>query len=172
MANGALSLMKGARCVQVSSHILYADNVMVFCKASQKNLQILMKLFCSYGEASGQIINHSKSTFYVGSCQGRRINNIAEILGFRVGKLPFVYLSIPIFRGKLKRLHLMPIVDRIRIKLAAWKAYLLSISGRVLLVKSVIHSMLTYSFLIYSWHVSLMKLIDQWCRNFIWGWRH
>lgn len=40
--------------------------------------------------------------------------------------------------------------------------------GRFLLVKSVIHSMLTYSFHVYQWPNALLKDIDLWIKNFSW----
>jgi len=36
------------------------------------------------------------------------------------------------------------IADRIKTKLATWKGFLLSIMGRVQLVKSIVHGMLVY----------------------------
>ena len=60
-------------------------------------------------------------------------------------------------------------VDKIKAKLASWKASLLSIAGRVQLVKSVVYSMLTYSISIYSWPISLIKELDKCIRNFIWS---
>lgn len=66
-------------------------------------------------------------------------------------------------------MHLQPIADRIKSKLAGWKASLLSIMRRVQLVKSIIHSMLIYSFHVYAWPVSLVKQVDNWTRNFIWA---
>ncbi|KAE9620126.1 hypothetical protein Lalb_Chr02g0160441 [Lupinus albus] len=41
--------------------------------------------------------------------------------------------------------------------------------GMVELVKSVIHSMLAYSFHIYAWPASLIKALDGCIRNFIWS---
>lgn len=102
VADGGLGLMTGARGVQVPSHILYADDVMVFCRGSQKNLHNLMQLLNKYRDVSGQRINLSKSTFCVGSGQSRRINNIASNIGFRIGRLPFIYLGIPIYRFRLE----------------------------------------------------------------------
>lgn len=61
----------------------------------------------------------------------------------------------------------MSITDRIRSKLFAWKASLLSITGRALLVKSVTQGMLIYRFTVYAWPVSLIKLIDKWLSKFI-----
>ena len=50
------------------------------------------------------------------------------------------------FKGKPKAIHFQPISDKIRVKLATWKASLPSIAGRVQMVKSVIHNRLNYSF--------------------------
>jgi hypothetical protein len=44
----------------------------------------------------------------------------------------------------------MPIADKIKAKLASWKASLLSIAGRTQLGKSIIQSMIVYSISIYS----------------------
>lgn len=92
-----------------------------------------------------------------------------NLLGFEIGTLPFNYLGVPIFRGRPKSIHLQPVADKIKTKLAAWKASLLSIAGRVQLVKSVILNMLTHSMAIYTWHVSLLKNIEKWIKNFIWS---
>ncbi|GAU26607.1 hypothetical protein TSUD_102140 [Trifolium subterraneum] len=69
-----------------------------------------------------------------------RLNIISNRLVFGIGSLPFLYLGVPIFRGKPKSRHLSPIADKVKLKLSAWKASLLSIAGRVQLVKSVIYA--------------------------------
>lgn len=66
-------------------------------------------------------------------------------------------------------MHLQPIANRIKAKLATWKGSLLSITGRIQLVNSITHGMMLYSFHIYSWPVSLLKSIDRCVRNFIWS---
>lgn len=73
---------------------------MLFCKGSQKNILVLKELFHKYAAASGQIINPSKSTFYAGFVSTRRQSDIANLLGFAIGKLPFIYLGILILKGK------------------------------------------------------------------------
>jgi len=79
------------------------------------------------------------------------------------------FLGVPIFRGKLKVIHLQPVADKIVMKLSAWKASLLSMAIRVQLVRFVIQSMLTYSISLYSWPVSLIKELEKNIRNFIWS---
>jgi hypothetical protein len=54
-------------------------------------------------------------------------------------------------------------------KLSAWKASLLTMAGRVQLVKAVIQSMMIYSIILYSWLVSLLKEVERNIRNFIWS---
>lgn len=169
VSRGELNLMAGPRGTHVPSHVLYTDDVMIFCKGTQQNLHSLMDLFRRYGEVLGQVINPNKSTFYSGGLSANRQAGIANALGFSVGKLPFTYLGVPLFQGKPRRVHLQPIADRIKSKLAGWKASLLSIMRRVQLVKSIIHSMLIYSFHVYAWPVSLVKQVDNWTRNFIWA---
>ena len=156
---GRLDLIKGTRAIQVPSHSLYADDIMMFCKGKLSYFQALMELFNSYAMASGQHINPSKSTVYYGSISATRIDLITDMIGFNKGSLPFNYLGVSIFKGKPKRSHLQGIADNIKSKFCAWKTSLLSIAGRELLVKSVIQGMLIHSLSIYSWPTTLLKEI-------------
>ncbi|KAF1862973.1 hypothetical protein Lal_00018817 [Lupinus albus] len=131
---GNLSPIVGPKGVRTPSHVLYDDDILIFCKGIKSNLVALNSLIKDYAEASA-----------------RRTATLTGILGFSAGSSPFNYLGVPLFRGKPKRLHLQPIADRILAKLATWKGLVLSIMGRVELVKSVVHSMLAYSFHIYLW---------------------
>jgi len=166
---GKLELIRGTRSVQVPSHALYANDIMIFCKGKLSSIHSLMQLFESYALASGQIINPLKSTVYYGSISTARIENITALIGFNKGSLPFTYLGVPIFKGKPKRIHLQAIADNIKARFSAWKASLLSIAGRVLLVQSVIQGMLIHSLSRYSWPTALFKEIESWCRNFVWS---
>ena len=142
---------------------------MIFCKGKFESIQALMHLFTSYALASGQVINPSKSTVFYGSISPARIDQITDLIGLNKGSLPFTYLGVPIFKGNPKRTHLQPIADKIRSKLLAWKASLLSIVGRVTLVKSVIQGMIVHPISIYSWPIKLLKDIEAWSINFIWS---
>lgn len=110
-----------------------------------------------------------KCKLYARSMTQSRIQAIGNLLGFSAGHLPFNYLGVPIFTGMPMSIHLQPIADKIKAKLAAWKGSLLSLMGRVQLIKSIIHGMLVYSFHVYAWPNSFLKTIDRWIRNFIWS---
>lgn len=115
-----------------------------------------MQLFHLYGDASGQWLNNAKCRFYADSLSNRRRMDISDLLGFQSGQLPFMYLGVPLFQGKPKKVHLQPVIDKIKCKLSNWKGKLPSIMGRVQLVKSVIHGMASYCFHVYAWPLSLL----------------
>ncbi|GAU47191.1 hypothetical protein TSUD_350560 [Trifolium subterraneum] len=169
VSDGSTDLIKGSRNSLVPSHCLYADDIMVFCRGKLSYIQALKSLFIKYANCSGQIINAAKSTIYSGGITPSRLNIIVNNIGLNVGLFPFNYLGVPIFKGKPKATFFYPIADKIKNKLSAWKASLLSIAGRVQLVKSVIQSMTIYSISIYSWPSSILNSIEAWIRNFIWS---
>lgn len=64
---GKLKPLKDTRNINIPSHILYADDVMLFCKGSSSNIQVFSTFFAKYAEISGQAINPQKSTIFAGS---------------------------------------------------------------------------------------------------------
>lgn len=80
----------------------------------------------------------------------RKLRKIADLTGFRCGSLPFTYLGVPLLKGRVKVCHFLPTTDKILAKLSSWKGYLLSMAGRLTIVKSTIYIMLSYTMAIYS----------------------
>lgn len=118
--------------------------------------------------ASSQCFNLVKSLIYSGSITYSNLNNIIASTGFSKGSLPFNFLGILIFKGRVKLSYLSHIFDIIMNKLIAWKGYLLSMAGRLILVKSIIQGMIYYTINIYFWPVSLLRRIERAIRNFLW----
>jgi len=75
---------------------------------------------------------------------------------------------VPIFVGTPKSRFLQPLADKVKLKLASGKGKSLSMMGRIQLVNTVITGIVAYSFNLYKWHVSLLKQVEKWFRNFIW----
>lgn len=128
-----------------------------------------MHLFTMYGQESGQIVNNTKSILYSGGISDARLQQLINVIGFNKGSFPFNYLGVPVFKGKPKARFLQPIVDKIKTKLSNWKASILSIAGRVQLIKSVAQSMLIHTITIYDWPSFLLKELETCFRNFIWS---
>ncbi|XP_058746523.1 uncharacterized protein LOC131619448 [Vicia villosa] len=128
--NRQVKPIKASRNSYVPSHVLYNDDIMLFCNGDKGSIEALTSLFRRYAWTSGQQVSPSKSIIYAGSISSHRHSHIAASLGFNTGQVPFTYLGAPIFRGRPKPIHFHDIADRTRIKLLAWKASLLSVAGR------------------------------------------
>ncbi|XP_058756625.1 uncharacterized protein LOC131629842 [Vicia villosa] len=164
-----INLIKASRNYFVPSHTLYADDIMIFCRGDHKSLTAIAAFLHEYASYSGQFCNFAKSLIFAGGMSTARHQSLADLLGFSTAFPPFIYLGAPIFVGRPKASHFQFVADRIHIKLAAWKASLLSMAGRVQLVKSVIHSMMIHYMTVYNWPASIIKNIEKWMRNFIWS---
>ena len=106
---GAVDPMRASRNVQVPSHLLYADDVLLFCKATRMNAEALKYAFDLYGRLSGQIVSTEKSKIYFGKGVSVRLkDNIHTYWDLRNGFIPFIYLGVPFFKGKPKKEFLLP----------------------------------------------------------------
>ena len=75
--------------------MLFADDTIVFCEAKKEYLMNLSWILFWFEAASGLKINLAKSeVILVGEVQ--RIEEMVVELGCRVGKLPSVYLGLPL----------------------------------------------------------------------------
>ncbi|XP_057803408.1 uncharacterized protein LOC131018716 [Salvia miltiorrhiza] len=152
------------------THLLYVDDILVFCKASVQNAKTLKKILDFYSSISGQQVSLAKShVFYANKVDIRLQRKINRQLGFAVGTMPFTYLGVPIFVGRTKASYLRAIHDRIAAKFSRWKGLQLSMAGRLCLIKSVIQSSATHYMLVYRWPRSLIHNLDKLCRNFLWS---
>lgn len=166
---GELRPMSYCRGMALPTHILYADDILIFCTGLKSNICCLLRIFNDYFEASGQLINYDKSKFFFGAMIASRRNLLVQMCGFTPGIIPFQYLGCPIFQGKPKCIHFRVTVDIIKVKLASCKGTLLTIMRQVQLVKSIVHGMLVYSIHIYRWPINLLNQLDQWVKNSVWS---
>lgn len=164
---GAILPISAPRRCHPISHVLYADDVFIFCRGDQKSLRALNDFLEDYGEASGQRINRDKCVFFLGKTATSRLAGIKAILGFENGTLPFTYLGVPIFKGCPKRQHLQSLADRACAVLSGWQGRILSLAGRLELLKSVFQSLFLHSFKVYLWPRSLIKMLHTCARNFV-----
>jgi len=86
----------------IPSHILYVDDIFVFCRANNKPLKILSIFLKIYGDFLGQYVNSSKNSFFTMDNFVRFVTKIQRLLSCSHGCLPFTYLGVPIFVGAQK----------------------------------------------------------------------
>lgn len=136
-----LNLMAATREVAALSHLLYVNDVLLFCKAFTCNICCISDAFAEYGELFGQLVNWEKSFLYTRiNVSTSRCNFFLNLFCMKCSGLLFVYLDVLLFQGAPTISHLSPIVDRILTQLEACKGRLLSFLGRLCLINSIITS--------------------------------
>lgn len=75
-----------------------------------------------------------------------RLKDFAEVIGCGVGKLPFVYLGLPVGGNPQHKKFWTPIIEEIERRLTGWGRKSLSLGGRVTHIKSVLMNLPTYYF--------------------------
>ncbi|XP_057771151.1 uncharacterized protein LOC130990949 [Salvia miltiorrhiza] len=158
-----------SRALTFPTHLFYADDIIIFCKATVRNARKVQDILNYYGSISGQHCSQDKSNlFFARRVPTDRRRAIRRELGFSIGSLPMNYLGVPIFVGRPKASYFMPIFDKIVNKFARWKGRQLSMAGRLCLVQSVIQSSIVHSMMVYKWPKTLLNSLDRKCRNFVW----
>ena len=81
---GSILPMTYTRHSAFPMHFLYADDVLLFGKASVHNIRAITDTFKLYGQLSGQVVNWEKSEIYFGSCISEaRILKLRQVMGIK-----------------------------------------------------------------------------------------
>jgi len=125
------------------SHLLFADDTLIFCDSIADQIQDLRCLLLCFEAASGLRINLSKSEMVPVGEVGD-VEELASILGCGVASLSLKYLGLPLC-AKYKDAHMWnSVIEKIEAKLAGWKRLYLSKGGRLTLINSTISSLPMY----------------------------
>jgi hypothetical protein len=67
--------------------------------------------------------------------------NVAVFLNCKIGRIPFLYLRLPVSTGNAHRHSFsIPLVEKIRSKLYNWKSRNISMGGRLVMLQSFLSS--------------------------------
>jgi hypothetical protein len=145
----SIGSLKGIRMSKNNSpisHLLFADDLIIFAKATSSEATVIKSCLDTYCSWSGQAINFSKSSIlFSKNTEGSTINSIQGILPLKITSSASYYLGLPIVIGKSKREAFQPILSKLMGKLDGWRAKTLSQAGRTVLIKSVAAAIPTYT---------------------------
>ena len=117
------------------SHMLFADDTLVFCGAVRDQLYHLKGVLLCFETISGLQINLEKSEIApVGPIPN--VDVLAQVLGGLIASLPMKYLGLPL--GAKSKEIWNSILEKMGKKLAGWKRSYLSKGGRLTLIKSTV----------------------------------
>jgi len=171
MINAAVSggVLDGFRVGDAScSHLLFADDTLIFCDASSSKIRSLRVLLLLFEAVSGLKVNLAKfSIIPVGNVDN--VGRLADILECEVAYLPVMYLGLPLGAPYKSTRIWDGVIEKVEKRLASWKRLYLSKGGRVTLIKSTLSNLPTYYMSLFPIPVSVASRIEKLQRDFLWG---
>ncbi|PKU60228.1 Putative ribonuclease H protein [Dendrobium catenatum] len=150
------------------THLLYADDVLIFSHASiwlAKALKKIVEDFCKW---TGQRINVSKSQILFGKVVGYPTKKkIARFFGYKIVK-EMSYLGIKLSLNRLKMVDFQEVLSNVMDRLKTWGKKTLSLGGKITLISSSLLSMpnflVTHSLV----PKKVLYEVEKLYRNFLW----
>ncbi|KAL4299447.1 hypothetical protein AHAS_Ahas17G0101800 [Arachis hypogaea] len=162
--------MKAGRQGPHISHLLFADDLVLFMEASPEQMRIAMESLEEFKKASSFKVNPMKTSIYFSkNVDVRTRQEIVRLSGFSDVESLGRYLGA-IFNNKRKgKNKFKKIIDRVAGKLKGWKAKCLSLGGRITLVQSAISPSINFDMMYTSIPKGVCLEIEKMQRRFIWG---
>ena len=121
----------------VLSHLQSADVTLLLGVKSWENVCALRAILVLFENMSGLNVNYHKSMLVGINIAESWLQEAVSILSCKIGKIPFMYLGLPI-GGDARRLRFWdPVIERLKSRMSEWKSRNLSYGGRLILLKSV-----------------------------------
>ncbi|XP_065637983.1 uncharacterized protein LOC112010482 [Quercus suber] len=131
------SPVRASRSGPSFSHLFFADDLVLFANADQVNCNTIKSVLNDFCLRSGQRVSVAKSRVFFSPNVGpdQRIL-LSDILGFNSTPNLGKYLGYPLKHAGDRKHDFDFVLDRVKKKLAGWKANLLSMAGRVVLIQA------------------------------------
>jgi hypothetical protein len=168
---GAISGVPTSKNGPKITHLFFADDSLVFCKANQVKWRRLLNILDTYERWSGQKINLSKTAVFFSrnTCLSRR-QEILALSGLSEVNRYDSYLGLPTLVGKSRIKAFNTIKEKVIRKLNNWKAKLLTLAGKEILLKAVVQAIPSYSMSVFLLPISLCRDLNRLMQSF--WWRH
>ncbi|KAH9680916.1 reverse transcriptase domain-containing protein [Citrus sinensis] len=128
------------------SHLLFADDSLVFTRASVTDCQNLKRIFDCYSAASGQLFNLDKSSMFLsGNIQAGQAATIKDIFQLNIVSRHEKYLGLPSMIGRKRSSFFTDIKLKIHNKVSNWQHKFFSVGGKEVLIKAAAQAIPAYA---------------------------
>jgi hypothetical protein len=156
---GWLEGIKVCRKAPSISHLLFADDNLLFFRATTDQALHVKQVLSTFERCTCQLLSPSKCSMLVREGpDDARIQQVRAILGLERVDFEEKYLGLPTPKGRLKRGIFQPLEQRFLKRMATWKEKDLLAASKEILIKAVAQSLLNYI-------MSVFRLTDGLCED-------
>lgn len=152
------------------THLFFADDCMLFSKASIAYVRNLMQILNNFAKASRQAINFDKSGFFTSAnIHHKHIKLVSRTLGLKYLSSSEKYLGTPLFVNRDRTRSFQFLTDKFYARLGNMKKTNLNGAGRTVFTKHVLSSLATYHMSCFPFPKKLTSKFDAIQRTFWWS---
>ncbi|PKU66362.1 putative mitochondrial protein [Dendrobium catenatum] len=150
------------------THLLYADDVLIFSQATCGLARKMMKIIEDFCKWTGFRVNSNKSQILFGKAVDRaNKKKLTRILSFKSVNY-WKYLGIKMSLKRLKVADFQDLLAQVMEKLNVWGKKNLSLGGRIVLLKSSLLTLPNFVIMHLVVPKKVLQEIEKLCRNFVW----
>ena len=150
------------------SHLLFADDTLLFCDANLVQLEFLRHVFTWFEVVSGLKVNLHKSKIVpVGDVPN--LEELVAVLGCKLSALPMTYLGLPLGAKFNSKTIWNPVIEKMERRIAGWKRLYLSNGGKLTLIKSSLSNLPTYFLPLFHLPSEVANRLKKLQRDFLWN---
>ena len=158
---GNLQGISFCRNAQKSLTLFFADDSLLFSKATLSDCARIQEILTTYEKASGQQVNRDKTTIFFSKATPMTIQNaIKDTLGVPIIRQYEKYLGLPSLVGRHRVASFSHIKERVWSKIKGWKGKILSQAGREIMIKAVAQAVPTYAMSFFKLPIRLCQDIE------------
>ncbi|KAL6189078.1 hypothetical protein ACLB2K_040468 [Fragaria x ananassa] len=167
---GMIHGVKAAVDAPIISHLLFADDSLLFGRAEIHEAIRVKQCLLLYESSAGQKINFQKSAIVFGpGLDDQTKLEITQMLGVPMVDCHEKYLGLPTIAGRNKKGMFKRINERLDFHLQGWQSKLLSKAGKFVLVKAVAQAIPTYSMSVFKLPKGVCYKFQSKVAKFWWG---
>ncbi|PNY14141.1 cysteine-rich receptor-like protein kinase [Trifolium pratense] len=120
------------------SILQYADDTLCIGEATVENLWTLKAVLRGFELVSGLKVNFWKSCLVGVNVSHDFLHMASTFLNCRIGRIPFIYLGLPVGANPHRYATWVPMMDAIKRRLGVWGNKYISLGGRIVLINAVL----------------------------------
>ena len=152
----------------VVSHLLFADNTLIFCNADQAQIAHLRAVFSWFEAILGLKVNLAKSEMVLVGVVPN-LGSLVELMGCNIISLPMTYLGLPLGANFNSKTIWNTVIEKMEKKLGGWKRLYLSKGGKLTLFRSTLSSIPTYFLSLFHLPAGVATRLEKIQLDFLWS---